>query len=109
MQKKSEMAATTSLETKPTPTFGVRGKEEESKPNPAVQRLKIIMAVGLIATQLYSRFLSQKSDSQPGVSEDDIWWRTLSNISVFQVCRNATELHSRFTGCQSCGASLHCA
>ena len=84
--------------------------EEERKPNPVVQRVKVIMALGLIVVQLHSRYLAgmtglsfgfssqaaEKNDSQSGVTEDEIekipladyiWWKTL-NISVDQVSRN---------------------
>ena len=33
-------------------------QEEEKKPNPVVQRIKIIMALGLFVVHLHSRFLS---------------------------------------------------
>ena len=33
-------------------------QEEEKKPNPVVQRIKIIMALGLLVVHLHSRFLS---------------------------------------------------
>ena len=34
-------------------------EEAEKKPNPVVQRVKVIMAVGLIVVHMHSRFLSQ--------------------------------------------------
>lgn len=33
-------------------------REEEGKPNPVVQRVKVIMALGLLVVHLHSRFLS---------------------------------------------------
>lgn len=83
-------------------------QEEEKKPNPVVQRVKIIMAVGLTVVHLHSRFLSGMTGLSLGLSapsaeeessireeggEDGIekvplpeylWWKVF-NLSVDQV------------------------
>ena len=84
-------------------------QEEERKPNPVVQRVKIIMAMGLTVVHLHSRFLSGMTGLSLGLGspleeggallggaggrEDEIekvplteylWWKTF-NLSVDQV------------------------
>ena len=86
-------------------------QEEERKPNPVVQRVKIIMAMGLTVVHLHSRFLSGVTGlslrlgsqleeggallggAREQVGEDEIekvplteylWWKTF-NLSVDQV------------------------
>ena len=86
-------------------------QEEERKPNPVVQRVKIIMAMGLTVVHLHSRFLSGMTGLSLGLGsppeedralagevggregEDEIekvplteylWWKTF-NLSIDQV------------------------
>ena len=43
-------------------------QEEEKKPNPVVQRIKIIMALGLLVVHIHSRFLSSVTGLSFGFS-----------------------------------------
>lgn len=43
-------------------------QEEEKKPNPVVQRIKIIMALGLLVVHIHSRFLSSMTGLSFGFS-----------------------------------------
>ena len=43
-------------------------QEEEKKPNPVVQRIKIIMALGLLVVHVHSRFLSSMTGLSFGFS-----------------------------------------
>ena len=46
-------------------------QEEEKKPNPVVQRIKIIMALGLLVVHIHSRFLSSVTGLSFGFSSSD--------------------------------------
>ena len=83
-------------------------EEEGKKPNPVVQRVKVIMALGLVVVHLHSRFLSNVtglslwlSDSAEGNEVDQgkeegagetekipipdyLWWKAV-NLTVDQV------------------------
>lgn len=83
-------------------------QEEEKQPNPVVQRVKTIMALGLIAVHLHSRFFSgvtgfflglapatdggqEENPMLPVVEEAEevplieyVWWKTF-NLSIDQV------------------------
>ena len=83
-------------------------EEDKKKPNPVVQRVKIIMALGLVVVHIHSRFLSQvtgmslslssSSTASPALLEttgndqgyqqvplqEYIWWKTL-NPSIDQL------------------------
>ena len=82
-------------------------QEEEKKPNPVVQRVKIIMALGLTVVHLHSRFLagmtglsfgfesqSERNDSEGEVVKEGttekvsipeyLWWKAF-NLSPDQV------------------------
>ena len=83
-------------------------EEDKKKPNPVVQRVKIIMALGLVVVHIHSRFLSQvtgmslslssSSTNSPALLEttgndqgyeqvplqEYIWWKTL-NPSIDQL------------------------
>ena len=91
-------------------------QEEEKKPNPVVQRVKIIMALGLLVVHVHSRFLSsvtglsfgfssssgdsvEASGEVERVSEVDgdgdlvkvplpdyLWWKVF-HLTADQVCR----------------------
>ena len=83
-------------------------EEDKKKPNPVVQRVKVIMALGLVVVHIHSRFLSQvtgvslsfssSSTTSPALLQttgndqsyeqvplqEYIWWKTL-NPSVDQL------------------------
>ena len=83
-------------------------QEEEKQPNPVVQRVKTIMALGLVAVHLHSRFFAgvtglyfgltpaadggqEENPTSPTVEEVEevplmeyVWWKTF-NLSVDQV------------------------
>ncbi len=85
-------------------------EEEGKKPNPVVQRIKVIMALGLVVVHLHSRFLSnvtglslwptpslgggeEEGGGDDGTKEMEkipipeyLWWKAL-NLTVDQVGR----------------------
>lgn len=105
-------------------------QEEEKQPNPVVQRVKTIMALGLIAVHLHSRFFAgvtgfylglapiteggqDENPIPPAVEEAEeiplmeyVWWKTF-NLSVDQVSKPlsrhySVKLYFFFLDCHSC-------